>query len=57
MGKLAGYKTYVVAGLAILGAAAAYFMGEADMRTTIEAVVAAVLAMTIRHGVAAAPKA
>ena len=48
---LAGKKTYFVAVGAIIGAIAAYASGEIEAFAAIEAIVAAVLAMTVRAGV------
>lgn len=55
---LKGYKTYITAGVTIIGAVAAYLVGDADANTTAQLVVTALLAAFIRHGVAgtAAPK-
>jgi hypothetical protein len=47
----AGYKTYITAALAVLGALAAYFVGEADLATTAQLVLTAVLGATIRHSI------
>ena len=46
-----GYKTYIVAGVAVLTAVAAWFTGDASIAETIQLVVTAVLGATIRHGV------
>ena len=50
---LAGYKTYIVAGVAVIGALAAYLTGDASLPDTAQAVLTAVLGATIRHGIAA----
>lgn len=44
-------KTYVTGVMTILAAIAAYLIGEAELGVTIQLVVTAVMAMTIRHGV------
>lgn len=48
---LAGYKTYVVAALAILGAIAGYLTGDLSLADAAQTVLTAVLAATVRHGV------
>ena len=49
---LAGYKTYIVAGLGIVSALVAHFVaGTMDTTTMVAAIFAGVSAMTIRHGV------
>jgi hypothetical protein len=50
---LAGYKTYVTAGLAVIGAVAAYLTGDASLMQTVQLVVTAIIGATIRHGIAA----
>lgn len=52
MGMLIGYKTYVVAAVAIIGAWAAWFTGDATMEAAIKMSIEAILAITIRHGIA-----
>ena len=49
-----GYKTYIVAAVAILGAGAAYLTGDLSLAEASQAVLTAVLGATIRHGVASA---
>lgn len=51
MNFLPGKKTYIIGILAVLGAIGAYVAGQADLTTTVQSVVAAILAMTIRSGV------
>ncbi len=51
---LAGKKTYLVAVGAILAAVVAWSQGTMDTTQLVEAVITAVLAMTIRAGVAKA---
>ncbi len=48
---LKGYKTYITGVMTILGAIAAYLVGEAELGTTLSLVVTAVMGMTIRSGV------
>lgn len=50
---LSGYKTYIVAGVAILTAIAAYLVGDLSISDTAQTVLTAVLGATIRAGVAA----
>ena len=49
---LAGYKTYIIGGLAIIGAVAGYLVGDLSMADAIQAAVTAAMGMTIRHGIA-----
>ena len=51
-GFLKGKKTYITAILSILGVLGAYATGEATLMEAINLVVPAVLAMTVRKGVA-----
>lgn len=51
MGKLAGYKTYIVAGVTIIGAIASYLIGDATLNDTAQLIVPAILGITIRHGI------
>lgn len=48
---LKGYKTYVTAGVAIVGAVAAYLVGDASLNDTASLVVNALLAIFIRNGI------
>jgi hypothetical protein len=50
--SLSGKKTYIVAGLGILGAVASYLTGDTTPQQTGQLILTAVLSMTIRHGVA-----
>ena len=50
---LAGYKTYVTAAVAVVGALAAYLTGDASLVQTAQLVVTAIIGATIRHGIAA----
>lgn len=49
---LKGYKTYIVAGVAIIGGVAAYLVGDASLSDTIQLVVTSLLGATIRNGIA-----
>ena len=51
MGALAGYKTYIVGTLAVLGAIAGYLTGEESAQQTAQVVITAIMGMTVRHGV------
>ena len=48
---LQGYKTYIVAGVAIIGSIAAYLVGDVSLSDTIQLVVTSVLGATIRNGI------
>ena len=48
---LAGYKTYVTAAVAVIGAVAAYLVGDADLMQTANLVFTALLAAFVRNGV------
>lgn len=48
---LAGYKTYITAGVAVITALAAYLVGDADMMQTANLVFTALLAAFVRNGV------
>ena len=48
---LKGYKTYIVGGVTVISAVAAYLVGDADVATTIQLCVTAVLSMTVRAGI------
>ena len=52
-GALSGYKTYIVAGIAVITAISLYLTGDATLVQTIQLVVPAILGATIRHGVTA----
>ena len=49
---LKGYKTYIVAGVAVIGAVASYLTGDLGLADAIQLAVTAVLGATIRSGVA-----
>lgn len=48
---LSGYKTYIVGGVSIISAVAAYLVGDATISDTVQLVVTAVLGMTVRSGI------
>lgn len=48
---LKGYKTYVTAGVAVIGAVAAYLVGDADLMQTANLVFTAILAAFVRNGI------
>ena len=48
---LVGYKTYVTAAVAIVGAVAAYLVGDADLMQTGNLVFTALLAAFVRNGI------
>lgn len=50
-----GYKTYIVAGIAVLTAVAGYLTGDATIAQTIQLVVTAVLGATLRHAITPPP--
>ncbi len=50
-GALKGKKTYIVGALAILGAIGSVLAGELNYAEAAQAVLTAVLGMTIRNGV------
>jgi precorrin-4 methylase len=54
MKMLSGYKTYITAGVTVIGAVAAYLTGEATLAVTAQLVVTALLAAFLRNGVAKA---
>jgi len=49
-----GYKTYIAGALAILGALGGFLTGSMSVDQAVNLVVPAVLAMTVRHGIATA---
>ena len=55
-GALSGYKTYIVAGLAILGAVASYLDGDIGKVAAGQAILTAVLGITLRQGIAKAAR-
>lgn len=51
-----GYKTYITAAVTVIGAIAAWATGEAELSTTIQLVVTAMMGAFIRDGVNTAAK-
>ena len=49
---LAGYKTYIVAAVAVITAIAAWATGDATISATIQLVVTAIIGATLKHGMA-----
>jgi hypothetical protein len=47
---LKGYKTYIIAGVTVVGAIANYLIGDASLANTVQLCVTAILAVTLRHG-------
>lgn len=50
-GILKGYKTYVVALLAVIGAIAGVLTGDVELAAGIQLGVTAILGATLRHGI------
>jgi hypothetical protein len=48
---LIGYKTYIVAALAVLGAIGGYLDGDLTVTAAIQVIIPAILAATVRHGI------
>lgn len=48
---LKGYKTYIVAGLAVLGAVAGYLTGDLAITDAAKIAIDAILGATIRHAI------
>lgn len=48
---LKGYKTYIMGGVAIITAVAAYLVGDVSLADTAQLVLTSVLGMTIRNGI------
>ena len=46
-----GYKTYITAAVAIVGAVAAWAVGDVGIADTVQLVVTAILAATVRNGI------
>jgi hypothetical protein len=51
MGLLSGYKTYILGASTIVGALAAYFVGNADLPSTAQLIITAGLSMTVRNAI------
>ncbi|HXC56115.1 MAG TPA: hypothetical protein VNU97_12530 [Rhizomicrobium sp.] len=49
---LSGYKTYIVGALTALGAVAGWLDGDLTLVAALNVAVPALLAMTLRHGIA-----
>lgn len=49
---LAGYKTYIVAGVAVISAVAAYLVGDLALADAAQLVLTAILGATVRKGIA-----
>ncbi|MBI3678467.1 MAG: hypothetical protein HY243_17810 [Proteobacteria bacterium] len=47
-----GYKTYIVGVLALLSALGGYLDGDMTITAALQIAVPAILAMTVRHGIA-----
>lgn len=52
MPMFSGYKTYFVGGLAVLGFVVGFLDGDLTLAAAINGIVPAVLAMTLRSGIA-----
>lgn len=48
---LSGYRTYITAALAVLGALAAWLMGDISLEAMVAAVVPAILSVFVRAGI------
>jgi hypothetical protein len=48
----AGYKTYIVGGMAILTALASYLVGDLALADAAQLALTAILGMTVRAGIA-----
>ena len=48
---LSGYKTYIVAAAAVIGAVAAYATGESSLEAAISVAISAILAATVRNAI------
>lgn len=51
-GKFQGKKTYITAGLAVLGAIASYLTGDLALAEASQLILTAVLGATLRNGIA-----
>ena len=49
---LNGYKTYITGALAVLGALGGWLDGDLTVAAALNMAVPAILAMTLRHGIA-----
>lgn len=48
---LKGYRTYILGGVAIIGAIAAHLVGDVGLTETINVVIGAAMGMFIRSGI------
>jgi len=48
---LKGYKTYIVAGVTVIGTIAGYLVGDIAANDAIHLIVTAILGATIRNGI------
>ena len=46
-----GYKTYIVAGVGVITAAAGYLVGDMDLAQAIQLAFSSILAATVRKGI------
>ena len=53
---LSGYKTYITAAVAVIGAIASYLVGDANIADTAQLVLTAILGATIRKGISSEAK-
>lgn len=51
-GILKGYKTYIAGTISVLGFVAGYLVGDVALADAAQGIVTAVLAMTVRNGIA-----
>ena len=51
MGKLKGYRTYILGGMAIAGAAASYLVGDMTLTEALQAAFQGAIAITIRNAI------
>ena len=49
---LQGYKTYITAAVAIIGAVAGYLTGDLQLAAAVQLAVTAILGATLRSGIA-----
>ncbi len=54
---LSGYKTYIAGGFTLLGALSGFLSGNLTPDAALNLVVPAILAMTVRNGIATTAKA
>jgi hypothetical protein len=48
---LKGYKTYILAGVTIIGAVASYLVGDITLQAAVQLAVTAALGATLRDGI------